>query len=105
MHCRIIKYKGLINIDEIIEFTKRRFPIDCNWLNGNCYFYALACKSAFRSGKILYDVIQGHFIFLYDGKYYDWSGEIKPNGYLVEWDKFDDYDSLQKQIIIRDCIQ
>jgi hypothetical protein len=52
----------------------------------------------------MYDVIQGHFIFLYDGKHYDWSGEIQPDGYLVEWDRFDECDKLQKQVIIRDCI-
>ena len=52
----------------------------------------------------MYDVHNGHFIFFYNGKYYDWSGEIKPDGYLVEWENFDDYDPLQKQVIIRDCI-
>lgn len=95
----------MVYIDEIIEFTKRRFPIDCNWLNGNCFFYCQILKSAFCSGKIMYDVIHGHFIFLYNGKYYDWSGEIKPNGYLVEWNKFDEYDVERKQRIIRDCIR
>jgi len=94
----------MIHIDEIIEFTKRRFPINCNWLNGNCYFFALACKAAFSTGEIFYEVVQGHFIFKYQGKYYDWSGQIEPQGYLVPWDKFDDYDQLQKQRIIRDCI-
>ncbi|MBQ4523353.1 MAG: hypothetical protein IJA10_10460 [Lachnospiraceae bacterium] len=49
-------------------------------------------------------MINGHFVTLIDGKYYDWTGIVEPDGYLVEWEHFDEYDSLQKQVIIRDCI-
>lgn len=97
-------HKGLINIDKIIEFTKRRFPIDNHWIDGNCFFYAQILKSVWADGIIFYDVHNGHFIFKYNGKYYDWTGIIEPDGYLVEWDKFEEYDPLQKQVIIRDCI-
>ena len=96
----------MINIqDEVLEFTKRRFSIDCNWLNGNCFFYCQILKSVFHSGVIFYDTIQGHFVFLYNGKYYDWSGIIEPNGYLVEWNKFKEYDEAQYKVIVRDCIK
>lgn len=91
-------------MDEIIEFIKRRFPTDCNWTTGNCYYFSLILKDRFPTGAIFYDVIYGHFIFKYKNKYYDWTGEIRPEGYLVEWDKFDEYDSLQKKVIIRDCV-
>ena len=94
----------MIYIDEIIEFTNRRFPIDCNWLNGNCYFYAKILKSAFPKGKIYYDVINCHFVFKYKNNFYDWTGIVKPDGYLVKWKSFNKYDPLQKQVIIRDCI-
>lgn len=53
---------------------------------------------------MMYDVISGHFVTLINGKFYDWSGEVKPDGYLVEWDKYDEYDKLQKQVIVRDCV-
>lgn len=89
---------------EIQEFIQRRFKSDCDWLTGNCYYFSFILKDRFPDGVIYYDVIDGHFIFKYKKKYYDWSGEIYPEGYLVEWDKFDEYDSLQKQVIIRDCI-
>lgn len=91
-------------MDNIIEFINKRFKKDCDWLNGNCYYFSIILKNRFPDGKIFYDVINGHFIFLYNGHYYDWTGCIKPDGYLVEWDKFDEYDSLQKKIIIRDCL-
>ncbi len=98
--------KGLIIIEnEVLEFIHRRFPIDCNWLNGNCFFFAVILKNRFPNGTIYYDVINGHFIFKYKDNYYDWTGIIYPDGYLVEWDNFDDYDSLQKQRIINDCIK
>ena len=89
---------------EILEFICRRFPKNCNWLTGNCYYFSLILKDRFPSGVIYYNVINGHFVFKYEGFYYDWTGCIEPNGHLVEWDKFDEYDSLQKQTIIRDCL-
>ena len=91
-------------MSEIQEFIQRRFQSDCNWLTGNCYYFSLILKDRFPGGIIYYDVMDGHFVFKYQEKYYDWSGEIHPESYLVEWDKFEQYDSLQKQVIIRDCI-
>lgn len=91
-------------MNEVLDFIKRRFSKDCNWLDNNCYYFSLILKNRFSQGVIFYDVINGHFIFQCNSKYYDWSGEIQPNGHLVEWDKFDEYDSLQKQHIIRDCV-
>ena len=91
-------------MSEIQEFIQRRFQSDCDWISGNCYYFSLILKDRFPDGIIYYDVIDGHFVFKYHESYYDWSGEIHPEGCLVEWDKFDEYDSSQKQVIIRDCI-
>ena len=90
----------------ILEFIKRRFPQDNNWLNGNCYYFAIILKSRFPQGIILYDVIDGHFVVSIDNIKYDWSGVINDQGnhYYVDWDHFDKYDSLQKQSIIDGCI-
>ena len=90
---------------EVIEFIKRRFSIDCNWCNGNCYYFALILQNRFPGGKIFYDVILGHFLYYYKDNYYDWSGIVEVDGILVEWDKFDQYDTNQKKRIIEDCLK
>lgn len=91
-------------MDEVLEFINRRFKNDCNWINGNCYYFALILNDRFPDGEIYYDVIYGHFIYFYNGKYYDWSGEVQQYGYIVNWSKFDEYDSLQKKHIIEGCL-
>ena len=90
--------------DEVLEFIQRRFKDDCKWTDGNCYYFAIILKYRFPEGKIFYDVTWGHFIFEYLGQFYDWTGIKNPDTYLVEWDKFEKYDSLQKERIIRDAI-
>ena len=91
---------------EVLEFIKKRFPVDCNWKTGNCYFFAIILKNRFPEGIIMYDVIDGHFVTQIDNKKYDWSGVVPEceNHYYVEWDKFDEYDPLQKESIIKGCI-
>ena len=91
---------------QVLEFIKRRFPIDNKWTDGNCYFFAVILKSRFPQGIIYYDVIDGHFVVDIDGVKYDWSGIVKDKGkhHYVEWDKFDQYDELQKRSIINQCI-
>lgn len=92
-------------MNEVLEFIKRRFSANCNWLDGNCFYFSIILLSRFPQGSIWYDTIQGHFVFQYNGDYYDWTGKINPIvEKLIEWDKFEEYDSNQKQWIIRDCI-
>lgn len=91
-------------MDEVLDFINRRFNQDCNWISGNCYYFAIILKDRFHDGNIYYDVINGHFIFEYQNNYYDWTGNIKPDGCLILWDKFEEYDSLQRQRVIIDCL-
>ena len=92
--------------NEVLKFIKERFPENNSWLNGNCYYFAIILKARFPRGIVMYDVIDGHFITSIDGIKYDWSGIISDdeNHYYVEWDSFNEYDALQKQTIVRDCI-
>lgn len=96
----------LNDMNEVLEFINRRFKKDCNWVDGNCYYFAIILKDRFPEGKIFYDVVLGHFVFLYKDEFYDWEGVFNPmsHKYLVEWDKFDEYDSSQKKVIVKYCV-
>lgn len=91
-------------MNEVLEFIQRRFAKDCDWISGNCYYFSLILKDRFPEGAIYYDAIDGHFVYRHDDKYYDWTGTIQPSGYLVEWDKFAEYDHMQKERIVKDCL-
>lgn len=92
-------------MNEVLEFINRRFKNDCNWTNGNCYYFSVILKNRFPEGKIYYDVIYGHFIFKYKNYFYDWTGLYHSNDtFLVSWDDFEKYDYLLKERIVNDCI-
>lgn len=86
------------------EFIKKRFNTDCNWLDGNCYYFSIILKARFPQAIILYDVINGHFVVDIDNEYYDWTGKIDKTGIFIKWENFDKYDPIRKKRIIRDCI-
>lgn len=96
---------------ELEDFIKRRFPNNCHWTTGNCYWFAVIlshyCYLKKIRHTIVYDVINGHFmIYNYeDGMFYDFEG-AHPNsqGYEVIWNKFEEYDALQYDRIVEDCI-
>lgn len=89
--------------NEVLEFINRRFKNDCHWLDGNCYYFCIILKERFKSGKIVYDQIKGHFMFLYEGVLYDYSGIINCDTYnLLDDIKGDD--PLLYSRLERDCI-
>ena len=90
---------------EVEEFIHRRFKVDCDWKSGNCYYFAVILKTRFSQGKIMYDVVNGHFVFELNNSYYDYSGKIicdKEN--LVDWDNFKMYDSIRFERILDGCV-
>lgn len=98
---------GQFGNPEILEFIQRRFPNDSNWLNGNCYFFAKILESAFY-GYLVYDPIEGHFLFTQDGKiFYDWAGAHEYPKKTVEkfehWKTLLHKDPLLYSRILRDC--
>ena len=98
-------YRNINSDDEVLEFIKRRFPKEANWVSENCYYFAVILNNRFN-GTIYYDVIYGHFVTRIGDSYFDNNGKVDlTDRVLVEWEKFDEYDSLQKQRIIRDCIR
>jgi len=106
--CGFLREHEKYTSEEIIDFIHRRFgPFDENsdWMTCNCFWFAQILNDRFPGGRLYYDVVVGHFVFEYDGIYYDYSGIVTPNDDLVAWDEFDKYDAYQKERIIRDCIR
>ena len=89
----------------IEDFINKRFKIDCNWLAGNCYYFAVILKERF-GGEIYYDDIFGHFAIMIENELYDWRGKHQrnPEEHWVKWSYFNKYDKILKNRIIRDCI-
>lgn len=103
LHDIKLKFEATME-QKVNDFIRRRFSTNYNWVTRNCYFFALILQSAF-GGEIYYDVINGHFITKIGADFYDWTGRVKNYEILVKWKDFDNYDKLQKERIIRDCIK
>ena len=52
-------HRLIINMDEIEEFINRRFKQDCDWLTGNCYYFAATLKIRFPYLEIVYFPVAG----------------------------------------------
>ena len=95
--------KRKVNMDTVTTFIRKRFSKDCHWLDGNCYYFALILKDRFN-GKIYYDSVNGHFITLINGQFYDWTGRIHPNiDDIFDWDTLEKIDNLYYKRIVKDC--
>ena len=91
--------------DGVVEFIRRRFPEDCRWLDGNCYYFAVILRDRFPAGRILYDVVAGHFVTEIGGVRYDWSGVVDDLGRkYVAWDEFEAYDRPRYERVVEGCV-
>ena len=101
-------------MDKIIEFIDRRFLLnhDNHWMEENCYYFARILKTRFK-GEIWYDLVEGHFLFNYEGRFYDWSGLREEYDFdkpetvdnLVKWANYKKIDPTHYERIIRDVIE
>ena len=94
-----------VDYDFYIRKFRNRFGM-IEWNDGNCYWGATILEKRF-GGDMYYDVSVGHFVVkMSDGRFYDFDGEYTPQDtkYMIEWEKFSEYDSLQCERIMRDCV-
>lgn len=92
-------------MSSVEAFISRRFSTDCNWTTGNCYYFAVILRERFSTGSIWYDTVNGHFVFEYEGNFYDWTGSIDVDmTNLVQWEWFPAYDSEQYSRIVAQCV-
>lgn len=64
-----------LDADQISEFIHRRFPDNCHWLDGNCYWFAVILSERFNL-TIYYLPVTGHFVAGKYHRYFDWTGEV-----------------------------
>jgi hypothetical protein len=91
--------------DKVLDFIKRRFKQDCNWIDGNCYWFALILKKRFPKSVIYYLPIRGHFIIKYKGKFYDWNGIVEVEEKPIKLSKLKKKDDLWYLHLMRDCFK
>lgn len=90
-------------MNEIEEFIKRRFSNDCNWLYGNCYYFALILCYRFPHLKKIYYPIEGHWVAS-DGEYaYDFNGKSKIKDIFYSEDEWKYEDEEYYERVITDC--
>lgn len=94
---------------EILEFINRRFPEDCHWLDGNCFYFAQILAARF-AGDVVYEPIDGHFLFwAADDNFYDWTGKRnyteEQRRKMFTWRNASRVDELLYKRINNDCVK
>lgn len=100
------------SMKKVLDFIHRRFrDYDCNWTNGNCYYFAVILAERFRNeGAIIYyDTVDGHFVCKIDGVFYDWNGALTFEDehiekYIKKWSELRKEDPIWSDRIVRDVI-
>lgn len=100
------------SMKKVLDFIHRRFrDYDCNWTNGNCYYFAVILVDRFKDegAAIYYDTVDGHFICKIDDIFYDWNGaltfeEEHIEKYIKKWSDLCNEDPIWSNRIVRDVI-
>lgn len=95
--------------DEILKFIANFDGAQSTFMNGCCYWFAHILRERFSGGDILYEMIDGHFLWKYEGHYYDVRGDVtdrylNTKCHFVYWDEYEKIDSKHYQRIVRDCV-
>ena len=91
-------------MNEILEFIQRRWKKDCDWTNGNCYWFAYILTTRFNNLKIYYLPIEGHFVAGDGITFYDFHGinNLQEKPYLFSQLELEEPHWYKR--IVRDCI-
>lgn len=90
--------------EQITAFIGRRFQQDCNWTNGNCFYFATILKTRFPELDIYYLPIVGHFVAGCEGTYYDYNGEVEIAETPIKFSSIQVSDPSYYARILRDCV-
>ena len=89
---------------DIELWIANRFPEDSHWTTGNCFFFATILQAAFPGGDIVYDPIEGHFLYSYNNHFYDYYGEQREPDNWYFWDHYSEIDESHWRHVMRDCV-
>lgn len=90
--------------EEILDFVVRRFPIDCHWLDGNCYWFAVILAERFNL-DIYYNPIDGHFMAGNKDYVWDFLGHPFLNNNYLLLDDIKKNDESWYVRLERDCMR
>lgn len=99
-----------------IEIFIKKFKRDSNnekflenhFTNGYCYHFAVILAALFGNedyqSNIMYNPIDNHFATKYNNKLYDITGEIKLTTDWVDWNRYKEFEPLDSERVIKNCI-
>ena len=90
--------------EQVNTFIEKRFSQDCNWTNGNCFYFATILKTRFPELDIYYLPIAGHFVAGCEGVYYDYCGEVEIAEPPCKFSSIQISDPSLYARILRDCV-
>lgn len=103
-----MKIKNPTILDFITSFRGKdkelaRNIIKC-FTEGNCYHFAVILEELYPGGFIVYDILNGHFLYEYNGLDYDINGINKDFKHIftLNWIKYND--PLLYNRLLRDCV-
>ena len=92
-------------MDEVLDFINRRWQKDCDWTNGNCYWFAHILTARFPNLEIFYLPISGHFVAGDGFSFYDWTGQVTLTEKAINWRQLEHDDNLWHGRLVRDCVR
>lgn len=73
-------------IDDVKDYGER-----CTtnmYMNGYCYDFAIMIWRNVENSRIFFDTIHKHYLVEYKGRFFDITGEVKPNIKYLEEDDY-----------------
>ena len=89
---------------EINDFLKRRWQMDADFLQGNCYWFAHILITRFPFLKLYYEPVVGHFYAGNGDLFFDWGGCTVLDHEPFLFERIEKDDPLWYSRIVRDCI-
>lgn len=93
----------------ILSFIKNFEGARSTFMNGCCYWFAAILQARFGGGLILYDMIDGHFVWFFENHFYDVRGDVSDQYTigqkgLVYFDAYACVDPTHHARIVHDCV-